>query len=200
MRLPSFARSISRPLILSAILSSAALGQAVAAPYVMDKSHAHVTFMVDHLGFSTTHGKFRNFDAQIDFDPDAVEKTRLRFTIDAASVDTAWDARDTHLRSKDFFNVQKFPEIVFESTSVTPTGADTATVTGNLTIVGQTRPVSLDAKLNNMGPSPFDAAKTIAGFTVTGEIDRTEFGMTFAAPAVGTVIPIRIDLEISPAG
>ncbi|MEM6906049.1 MAG: YceI family protein, partial [Pseudomonadota bacterium] len=91
------------------------------------------------------------------------------------------------------------PEITFESTSVTPTGADTADVTGNLTMIGETREVTLQATLNRMGPSPFNPDKTVAGFTVTGEIDRTEFGMNFAAPAVGTVIPVRIDLEMSPA-
>ena len=184
---------------LSAALSLAALSPAAAAPYVLDKSHAHIKFSVDHLGFSTTHGQFRKFDAQINFDPDAVEETQVRFTIDAASVDTFWEARDEHLRKADFFDVENHPEIVFESTSVKPTGADTADVTGNLTIIGETREVTLQAKLNKMGPSPVAPDKTVAGFTITGEIDRTAFGMSYAAPAVGTVIPVQIDLEMSPA-
>jgi len=173
---------------------------ALAEPYVLDKSHAHVTFTVDHLGFSTVHGQFRDFDAQIDFDPEAVEETRLRFVIQAESVDTFWPKRDDHIRGADFLDVVTYPEIVFESTSVTPTGGETAEVTGNLTMVGQTHEVTFEAQLNKLGPSPFDASKTIAGFTVTGEIDRTQFGVDYAAPAVGVVIPVRIDLEMSPAG
>jgi len=172
---------------------------ALAAPWVVDKSHALVTFEVDHLGFSAVHGVFREFDARIDFDPEAVEDTRLRFVIDAASVDTFWEARDEHIRGEDFFDVANHPEIIFESTAVTPTGGETAEVTGDLTLIGETREVTFEAALNKLGPSPFDADKTIAGFTVTGEIDRTEWGMDYAAPAVGTVIPIRVDLEMSPA-
>ncbi|MEM7506894.1 MAG: YceI family protein [Pseudomonadota bacterium] len=198
MRLTStlFALAVSLAFVAGAGLT----GAASAAPYIMDKSHSQITFTVDHLGFSSVHGQFRSFEAQIDFTPDRVEETRVRFVIDAASVETFWEARDKHLRSKDFFNVDVYPEIIFESTSVSPTGPDTAVVSGNLTMVGQTHPVTFDAKLNNLGPSPFNPSQTIAGFTVTGELDRTDYGMTFAAPAVGTTIPIRIDLEISPGG
>jgi len=191
-------RSVTLALATAASLMLAA--PSAAEPYVLDKSHAHVTFTVDHLGFSNVHGQFRDFDAQIDFDPEAVEETRLRFVIQAASVDTFWAERDKHIRSADFFDVENHPEIVFESTSVTPTGGETATVTGNLTLRGETREVTFEATLNKLGPSPFDPSKTVAGFTVRGEIDRTEFGMDYAAPAVGTVIPIRVELEMSPAG
>ena len=184
-----------------ALTAALALGTpaAIAAPYVLDKSHAHVTFTVDHLGFSTVHGQFRAFDAEIDFDPGRVEATKVSFTIDAASVDTFWEARDKHLRGADFFDVDNHPSITFVSTSVTPTGAETADVTGDLTILGITKPITLQAKLNKYGPSPFNPQQQIAGFTVTGTIDRTAFGMDYAAPAVGVEIPIQIELEMSPA-
>lgn len=188
---------------LLAVAAGAALGlssPAIAEPYVLDKSHAHVTFSVDHLGFSTTKGQFREFDAEIDFDPENVEATKVRFVINAASVDTLWEARDNHIRGKDFFDVANHPEIVFESTKVVKTGGETADVTGNLTLRGETREVTLAAQLNKMGPSPFDPSKTIAGFVVTGEIDRTAFGVSYAAPAVGAIIPVVIHLEMSPAG
>lgn len=185
-------------LLLAATLATTPVA-ALAAPYVMDKSHAHVTFSVDHLGFSSVHGQFRTFDATIDFDPGNVEATRVNFTIDAASVDTFWEARDKHLRSKDFFDVENHPTITFTTTSVTPTGAESADVTGDLTIRGVTKPVTLKATLNKLGPSPFNPAKTIAGFSVEGEIDRTEFGVSYAAPAVSAIVPIRIELEMSPA-
>lgn len=186
-----------------ALAAALALGTALPAaaePYVLDKSHASITFAVNHLGFSTVHGQFREFDAQIDFDPEKVEATRLRFVIKAASIDTGWGPRDDHLRTDTFFDAEAHPEIVFESTAVTPTGPDTATVAGTLTIKGVSQPVSFAAKLNKLGPSPFDATTTIAGFTATGEIDRVGFGMDYAAPAVSAVVPVRIDLEMSPAG
>ena len=171
---------------------------ASAVPYVLDKSHAHVTFSVGHLGFSTVHGQFREFDAEIDFDPGNVEATRVDFTINAASVDTFWEARDKHIRSKDFFDTKTYPTITFVTTSVAPTGSNSAKVTGNLTLRGITKPVTLDATLNKLGPSPFNPNQTIAGFTVEGEIDRTQFGVNYAAPAVSAIIPIRIELEMSP--
>lgn len=186
-------------LLLAAALATAPLTAAVSAPYVLDKSHAHIKFSVGHLGFSNTHGQFRKFDADIDFDPGNVEATKVTFTIDAASVDTFWEARDKHIRSKDFFDVGNHPTITFSSTSVTPTGSDTADVTGDLTMRGVTKPITLKAKLNKLGPSPFNPSKEIAGFTVTGEIDRTEFGISYAAPAVSAIVPIQIDLEMSPA-
>lgn len=171
---------------------------AAAAPYVLDKSHAHVTFEVGHLGFSTVHGQFRSFEAAIDFDPGNVEATRVTFTIDASSVDTFWEARDKHIRAADFLDVGNHPYIIFKSMNVVPTGADTADLNGELTIRGITQPVTLNATLNKIGPSPFDPSKTIAGFTVTGEIDRTAFGVSYAAPAVSAIVPIKIELEMSP--
>jgi len=191
-----------RVIILAFALVVALLvgGPAVRAePWKLDKSHAHVTFEVGHLGFSTVHGQFREFDARIDFDPDNIEAATVEFTIQAASVDTLWEARDDHIRGKDFLHVEQHPEITFVSTSVEPTGAESAEITGNLTIRGVTREITLEAALNKIGPSPFDQSQTIAGFTVTGQIDRTLFGVNYAAPAVGAIMPIRIDLEMSPA-
>ena len=177
-----------------------ALAPAVqAAPYVMDKSHAHVTFAVSHLGFSMVHGQFRKFEANIDFDPGNVEATRVDFQIEAASVETFWAARDKDLRSRNFLDVENHPYITFKTTSVVPTGTDTADVNGDVTILGVTKPVTFQAKLNKLAPSPFKKDTTIAGFTVTGKLDRTAFGMTYAAPAIGALIDIRMDLEISPA-
>ncbi len=189
-------RTTLRALIAAAALATA---PAFAEPYVLDKSHAHVKFSVDHLGFSETHGQFRAFDAEIDFDPENVEAASVRFVIEAASVDTFWEARDNHIRGADFFDAANHPQIVFVSTSVEPTGADTAKIRGDLTLRGVTREVVFDAKLNKIGPSPFDPSKTVAGFAISGEIDRTEFGITYAAPAVGVIVPFEVHLEMSPA-
>lgn len=178
---------------------AAAILPAAAEPYKLDKSHAVVTFTVGHLGFSSVHGFFRSFDADINFDPDAMEASSVNFTIDAASVDTLWDARDKHVKSKDFLNVEAHPTITFVSKKIVLTSAETATVTGDLTMVGQTHEETFDARLNKIGPSPFNPALQIAGFTVSGEIDRTKYGMGYGAPAIGGNIALTVDLEMSPA-
>lgn len=185
--------------ILAGALAVTGPAAGQAAPYVMDKSHAHVTFAVSHLGFSMVYGQFRKFEASIDFDPGNVEATRVEFRIDASSVETFWEARDRDLRSKNFLHVAEHPYITFRTTKVTPTGTDTADITGDLTIIGVTRPVTFKARLNKLAPSPFNRSTTIAGFSVTGKLDRTDFGMKYAAPAIGATVEIRLDLEISPA-
>lgn len=192
MRLASIAASAA----VSALLAAAA--PAVAEPYVLDKSHAQVSFSVDHLGFSVVHGVFREFDAEIDFDPEAIEATKVSFTIDAASVDTFWPQRDEHIRSADFLDVESHPEITFVSKSVKLTSDETAEITGDVTIRGVTREETFAARLNKIGPSPFNPDVTVAGFSVSGELDRTAYGVDYAAPAVGGVIPIRLDFEMSP--
>ena len=187
-------------LTLAALACLSLPGPAAAEPYLVDKGHAFVTFTVDHLGFSTVPGQFLDFDADIDFDPSNVEATRLRFAVRTASVETHNAARDDQLRSPTFFASDRFPEMVFSSTEVRPTGSDTAEITGTLTIRDVTREITLQAQLNKLGPSPFFPDISVAGFTVTGVVDRTEWGITFGAPAIGARIPIRIDLEMSPKG
>lgn len=187
-------------LILAAAVAAAPLAPALAAdPWRIDKSHAHVTFQADHLGFSMVQGQFREFDADIRFDPENIEATEIAFTIKTASVDTFWPDRDRHIRSADFLNADAHPEITFVSTAVRKTGEDTADVTGDLTMVGQTRPVTFRARLVKIGPSPFNPALTIAGFVAEGEIVRADWGITFGGDAFAARVPVRIDLEMSPA-
>ncbi len=187
-----------RPLALAAALALSPLA-AFAAPWTVDKSHTQITFSVNHLGFSETNGIFRDFEADVSFDPENIEATEVTFTIQAASIDTFWAARDEHVRNKDFLDVANHPTITFVSTAVEQTGDQTATVTGDLTILGTTQSVTFDAVLKGMGPNPFNPDATIAGFQLTGEIDRTAFGVSYGAPAIGTVIPVTVDLEMSPA-
>ncbi|SEA54608.1 YceI family protein [Rubrimonas cliftonensis] len=195
-----------RPNSLAAALGAAALAAAViAAPafaaerWNIDKSHAHISFQADHLGFSVVQGQFREFDGDIMFDPENIEATEVSFTVQAASVDTFWPKRDEHIRSADFLNVAEHPTITFVSTGVEKTGDDTATITGDLTMIGETREVSFEATLNKLGPSPFNPDQTIAGFVIEGVITRADFGMTYGGDAFAARIPVRVDLEISPA-
>lgn len=187
-----------RPFAAAFVAVSFLAAPLAAAPWKLDKSHAHVTFSVEHLGFSITQGQFRKFDAEIDFDPDNIESATVNFTIDAESVDTAWKARDKHVKSKDFLDVKNHPQITFVSKSVRLTGENTADVIGDVTIKGVTNEETFQATLRRIAPSPFNPDQMIAGFAVEGEIDRTKYGVSYGAPAIGTVIPIRLDVEISP--
>jgi len=186
----------------SAVLAATlALAPAAAlAEWAIDPAHTHVSFTVNHLGFSDVKGMFREFDAEVSFDPEDLAATSVTFTIAAASVDTLWDPRNENIRSGDFLDVAHHPEITFVSTAVEPTGEGTATVAGELTIKGVTNPVTLDATLNAIGPNPFNAEQEIAGFTLTGEIDRTAFGIGFGAPAIGAVMPVTINVELTRGG
>ena len=186
-----------RTAALAVLAALAVAAPAAAAPYVVDKSHAAVTFSVSHLGFSNTFGVFREFDAEIDFDPENMAASSVTFTIQAGSVDTFWAARDKHLKSGDFLAVAEHPTITFKSTKVEMVDAETAKLTGDVTLRGVTHTEVFTAKLNKFGPHPFQKTKKVAGFTVTGELDRKKYGMTYGVPAIGQVIPLRIDIEIN---
>lgn len=184
-----------RSIALATALVSAPL--AAQADWSLDPSHTSIMFSVNHLGFSDTIGFFEGFDGDISFDPENIAATSVSFTIDAASVNTLWEARDTHIRAADFLDVENHPSITFTSTSVEQTGDNTATVTGDMMMRGVTQEVTFDAVLNQLGANPFNPTAEIAGFTVTGEIDRTAFGIDFAAPVVGAIIPVTINTELN---
>ena len=184
-----------RSFTLAAALAATPL--AALADWQVDPSHTSVTFEVSHLGFSTLHGSFGTIEPVVTFDPENIEATEITFTIDASTIDTGWAARDEHLVASDFLNAANFPEITFVSTSVTSTGENTADVTGDLTMLGETREVTFAATLNQLAPFPFNPEMQIAGFTATGEIDRTQFGMDFGAPVIPAVIPVTVNIELT---
>lgn len=186
---------LTRSFFLAALALTAPLS-ASAQDWAIDPSHTSILFEVDHLGFSTVKGTFREFDAEVTFDPDNVAATTVTFTVDAASVDTFWAARDEHVRTADFLDVANHPEITFVSKSVTLDGDTAATVVGDLTIRGITQEITLEGTLNQIGENPFVPGQEIAGFTLTGEIDRTAFGIDLFAPVIGAVLPLTINVEL----
>lgn len=181
---------------LVAALALTVAAPALAEPYTLDKSHTAITFQIDHLGFSMTHGRFAKFDADIDFDAEDPAKSSVSFTIDAPSIDTGWAKRDEHVRGPDFLNVEKHPEITFKSKTIEVTGDDTAKMTGDLTINGKTQEEEFEVTLRKMGPSPFGKKLLTAGFMAEGVIDRTDYGISYGAGAIGNEVPVRVDLEI----
>jgi polyisoprenoid-binding protein YceI len=168
-----------------------------AGDYKLDKSHAKILWSVSHFGFSTYTGEFTDFDARLTLDPARPERSRLTATIATPSVATHNDALDTHLRSADFFDAAAHPTATFVSTEVRPTGPRTADVVGNFTLRGVTRPLTLAVVFNAAGDNM--AGTYTAGFSATGTIRRSEYGMTYAVPAVGDEIELRISGEFNPA-
>ncbi len=180
---------------LAALVSTSALA---ADTYALDPSHARLSFTVGHLGFSDVLGMFDTVEGTLTLDEENPANSSVSITIDASSIDTGWDARDTHIRTGDFLDVENSPTITFESTSVEVTGDTTATVTGDLTLLGQTQPVTLDVTLNQLGDNPLSGTPTV-GFDATTTIDRTAFGNDTFAPAIAPELPVVVSFEFTKA-
>ncbi|UUY09232.1 YceI family protein [Pseudomonas sp. J452] len=162
---------------LAALTLGAALfaGQAMAADYAIDKQgqHAFINFKISHLGYSWLYGTFKDFDGSFSFDAKAPEASKINVNINTASVDSNHAERDKHLRSGDFLNVEKNPTATFASTSVKSTGADTADITGNLTLNGVTKPVVIKAKFLGEGSDPWGGYR--AGFEGSTTLKLKDF-------------------------
>lgn len=169
---------ISRTAIaLSMATTIFAADQVFAAEYTLDTPgmHAAINFRANHLGYSFVTGRFDKFSGNFSFDKADPANAKVKIEIDASSINTNHEKRDEHLRSADFFDVENHGTATFESTSVTPTGDNTAKITGNLTIRGVTKEVTLDATYIGEGDDPWGGYR--AGFSATGEIVPAEFGM-----------------------
>lgn len=182
-------------LISSALALTTVASAALPSQWQLDNSHTRVGFSVNHLGFSTTMGHFNDVKGVVNYDVKAPSKTNMNFTIATDSIDTNWDARDEHLRKAEFFNVAKYPTMSFKSTNVKFINPQQAKVTGDFTMLGQTKPLTLDVTLNKIANSPL-TKEPVIGFRATGNIDRAAYGMTAFADGITTNVPIQIDGEL----
>ncbi|WP_426156489.1 YceI family protein [Pseudomonas sp. TSRC2-2] len=168
--------------MLKKTLAALAIGSAVlsanvmAADYVVDKEgqHAFVDFKISHLGYSYITGTFKDIDGKFSFDAAKPEDSKIEFNVNTASVFTNHAERDKHIASADFLNASKFGKATFVSTSVKSTGANTADVTGDLTLLGVTKPVVVKATFLGEGKDPWGGYR--AGFEGTTTIKRSDFG------------------------
>jgi len=161
----------------------------------VDKAHAKIGFTVRHMMLSDVDGNFRKFDATVTSSKPDFSDAVFEITIDVASVNTDNESRDNDLKSEKYFNVAKYPEITFKSTSVEKKGDNAFKVTGNLTMHGVTKPLTLEVKLNGIGTSPM-THKPAAGFKVSGTLDRTDFGIgSVPAAMIGDKIELRANGE-----
>ncbi|MCG8598130.1 MAG: YceI family protein [Kiloniellales bacterium] len=186
--------------VLGGGLTVAAAPPAQAAParYEIDPAHFSVGFLVHHIGYADTLGMFLEGAGSFTFDEAAPAVSDIEVTIQADSVFTNHDRRDQHVKGGDFLDVDDHPEIRFVGREARPTGENTGEVTGDLTILGVTRPITLQVTKNKIGAYPFGAGPPyVVGVSVRGTVKRSEFGMTYAVENgwVGDEIELIIEFE-----
>jgi polyisoprenoid-binding protein YceI len=170
----------------------------IAGTWTLDKIHSTVSFTVRHLMVSKVRGRFTSFDAELVTAENPLD-SRVSATIDLTSIDTDNPDRDAHIRSADFFHVEKYQTMTFESTGIRESG-DHFVLDGELTLHGVTRPVALDVEVNGFqAKTPF--GDTRAGFSATTEIDRRDFDISFNMPldgggvVVGDRVQVAVEIE-----
>jgi len=169
------------------------------ANWKFDAAHTAVTFSARHMMVTTVHGRFAPPTGKLVFDPANPAASYVEAEIDATTISTGVDQRDAHLKSADFLEVDKFPTITFKSTKVEITGENEGKITGDLTIHGVTRPVTLNVEHLGVVNSPFGDQR--AGFTASTKINREDWGLTYnmAIEAggflVGKELKIELDVE-----
>ena len=182
-------------LISSALAITTMASAALPTQWELDNSHTRVGFSVEHLGFSTVMGHFSDVDGTVQFDLKNPNQTKLNFVIDTDSIDTGWEARDEHLVGDEFFNAEQYPTATFKSTQVNFVNPQQAKVTGDFTLLGQTKPLTLDLTLRKIAKSPL-TNEPVIGFRATGNIDRTAYGMDAYSQGITTNVPLQIDGEL----
>jgi polyisoprenoid-binding protein YceI len=179
-------------LLLSTALALAAAPALAADRYVLDASHSQILFAYDHLGYSTTWGMFSGFGAEILWDKENPAASSVTVAFPVTTMFTGWEARFDHFMSGDFFGGRD--EVRFASTGITVTGENTADITGDLTMNGVTRPVTLAARLNGAGMHPLEN-KEWAGFDATVTLLRSDFNLGLYAPFISDAVEVRISVE-----
>jgi polyisoprenoid-binding protein YceI len=160
--------------------------------YSIDNSHTSIVFAVSHFGLSYTYGRFNQCSGEFALDGGELSTGGFQFKIDANSLDTNDDARDKHLRGPDFFDTQQFPEIKFVTTGFKKVG-EQYQVTGEITMLGQTKPLTMPIRVVGIGTGPF--GKQRAGFFTKFTIKRSDFGMDKMAGQIGDNISVTFSFE-----
>ena len=168
---------------------------APAADYIIDNKggHAAISFRIKHLGFSWLSGRFDQFSGTYSYDPKVPEASKVSVEIDTTSVSSNHAERDKHLRNTDFLDVAKFPKATFVSKKVEPAGEGKAKITGDLTLRGVTKEVTIDASYVGGGADPWGGNRT--GFTGTTKFALADYGITFNLGPASKEVELTLDVE-----
>lgn len=183
-----------RSLLALAALVAAPAAFAAPVTYTLDTGHTQVMFSWNHFGFSNPTANFNTVEGTLVYDAAHPADSHVEVTMPVSSLDTHVPALDDHLKRADFFDAAKYPKITFKSTKVVDEGHDRLKVTGNLSVHGVTRPVTLEVKLNKAGVHPM-LKKQAIGFDATTTLERKDFGVGAYVPAVSNQIKVRITVE-----
>jgi len=164
-----------------------------AETYNVDTDHTYVMFRVKHLGVGYSYGRFNGPTGKFAFDESTPSNCSIEMQVNANDIDTNVDKRDNHLKSADFFNAAEHPAISFKSTSVKKNSDNTYEVTGDLTLLGKTRPITMKANDTGAGKDPW--GKYRRGFETTFTIKRSEYGMNFMLNGVSDEVDITVSVE-----
>lgn len=179
---------------ITAMAIQASAVQAEPVDYAVDEGHAYVVFFADHLGFSRFPGTFNTINGTISFDEANPENSSVSVSFPANTVDMNHDVLNEKLLGENFFQVEQYPEISFESNSIEVTGENTGVVTGNLTLLGVTKEVALNTTFNKKAYNQHAQGMTV-GFSAEGTLNRSDFGMDYLLPGIGDDVPFRIEIE-----
>lgn len=165
--------------------------------YELDPTHTVVSFTIEHIGYSDTLGIFGDVEGTFTYDMDTQQLSALEVRVATPSVDTFNDARDGHVRNADFLNVSAHPVMTFTADSGDAASDTAGSVTGDLTILGVTRPLTLDVTLNKAAEYPFGHRRFTLGISATGSLNRSAFGMAYGVDngLVGDQVDIVIETE-----
>ncbi len=162
--------------------------------WAIDPTHSEIHFKVKHLMITTVTGSFKNFTAAAETDSEDFSNAAISFSADTTSVDTGSEQRDGHLKSADFFDAEKFPKLSFISTSYTKKGDNEFALTGDLTIKDITKPVTLTVEFGGVAKDPWGNTK--AGFTLSGKINRKDFGLSWNAATEAGGLLVSEDVKL----
>lgn len=168
---------------------------ASAQTWSLDRAHSKLGFSITHMKISDVEGSFGNFDVKVTAAKADFTDAQIELTADINTVDTDNEGRDKHLKNEDYFDAAKYPTMVFKSTGIKKTKGNNYVVSGNLTMHGITKPVTLNAVLKGVGENPM-SKKTVAGFKISGVIDRTAFKVGEASPMLGSEVTLSSNLEL----
>ena len=180
-------------ILASTLLLSSQISQAADYKIDIKGQHAFIQFRVQHLGYSWLYGNFNKFSGDFSFDKNSPKNAKVNVVINMASVDTNHAERDKHLRSSDFFDVNKYPEMKYVSTHFSPTGKTTGALYGNLTLHGVTKPVTVNLTHMGEGKDPWGGYRS--GFSGLAEINRSDFGIDKNLGPASEKVEIILSIE-----
>lgn len=192
----ALAVSIATPVLAQSTTTPSAV---TPGAYKVEPDHTRVLFAVSHMGFTTWYGDFTHASGTLQLDPANPARSQVQVSLPTASISTTNTVLDGELKGADWFDAAHYPTVTFTSTRVVPTGPNAADITGDLTLHGVTKPVTLHARFNAAGVNPLDKAYTV-GFEVSGKIKRSDFGVAKYVPLIGDDVDLIISAGFEKRG